>query len=209
MDPFIKERNEKLAKVIIKGLESRNMSGYYAASKEEAKKLALSMIPEGSTVAMGGAMSAVEIGLTEALNAGKYHFVDRNEEEDKDAAMRFAFNADIFISSVNAMTEDGVLINIDGTSNRVAAIAQGPKKVIFIVGMNKVCSDVDSAMKRARNVAAAVNSLRFPGDRPCKVKGSCVNCKSPDSICCNILITRFSRYPGRYFVILVNDSLGF
>ena len=143
------------------------------------------------------------------MKEGNYNFIDRDKAEDKRAAMLAAYDADVFLSSVNAMTEDGVLINIDGNSNRVSAIAQGPKKVLFIVGMNKVCDDVDGAMKRARNVAAPVNAQRFDINTPCKVTGSCMNCKSPDTICCQFLITRFSRHAGRIHVILVNDNLGF
>jgi hypothetical protein len=158
---------------------------------------------------MGGGMSVHEIGLSQALKAGNYVFIDRDAYEDKRQAMLMAYNADFFLSSVNAMTDDGVIVNIDGNANRVSAIAQGPKHVLFIVGMNKVCNDVDSAMKRARNVAAPANVQRFGLDTPCARKGTCFNCKSPDTICCQILITRFSRHKGRISVILVNDSLGF
>ncbi len=209
MDENIIKRNELLAQKVIKGLESRNMTGYYAASKEEALKKALELIPEGASVTMGGAMSAHEIGLVEAVKNGNYKFIDRDKYEDKRAAMLDGYDADVFLSSTNAMTDDGVLINIDGNSNRVSAIAQGPKKVIFIVGMNKVCSDVDAAMKRARNVAAPTNAQRFGLTTPCSKLGSCMNCKSPDTICCQILITRYSRHAGRIHVILVNDNLGF
>ncbi|MBQ9029986.1 MAG: lactate utilization protein [Parasporobacterium sp.] len=209
MNRHIIKRNELLAGKVIKGLASRNMTGYYAASREEALQLALSLIPEGSSVTMGGAMSAHEIGLVQALKDGNYNFIDRDEYEDKRKAMLLAYDADVFLSSVNAMTEDGVLVNIDGNSNRVSAIAQGPKKVVFIVGMNKVCSDVDGAMKRARNVAAPINAQRFGLKTPCASTGSCMNCKSPDTICCQFLITRFSRHEGRIHVILVNDQLGF
>ena len=209
MNPNLFKRNELLAQKVIRGLESRNMSGYYAASREEALRLALSLIPEGSTVTMGGGMSVHEIGLPQALREGNRNFLDRDKTEDKRAAMLAAYDADVFLSSVNAMTEDGVLINIDGNANRVSAIAQGPKKVLFIVGMNKVCPDVDSAMKRARGVAAPANAQRFGLSTPCSKTGSCMNCKSPDTICCQFLITRFSRHAGRIHVILVNDSLGF
>ena len=202
-------RNELLAKKVIKGLESRNMSGYYAKDKEEALQLALGMIDEGSSVTMGGAESVHAIGLPKALKQGNYDFIDRDAYEDKRKAMLLAYDADVFLASVNAMTEDGVLVNIDGNSNRVSAIAQGPKKVIFIVGMNKVCNDVDGAMKRARNVAAPINAQRFGLNTPCAKTGSCMNCKSPDTICCQFLITRYSRHAGRIHVILVNDSLGF
>ena len=209
MNENITKRNELLASKVIKGLESRNMSGYYAADKVAALKKALEIIPEGSTVTMGGAMSVHEIGLSDALKNGNYNFIDRDKYEDKRAAMLAAYDADVFLSSANAMTEDGVLINVDGNSNRVSAIAQGPKKVVFIVGMNKICPDADSAMKRARNVAAPINAQRFGLSTPCSKTGSCMDCKSPDTICCQILITRFSRHKDRIHVILVNDNLGF
>ena len=202
-------RNELLARKIIKGLESRNMSGYYATTKKDALAQALALIPEGSSVSMGGAMSAHEIGLVEALKDGNYNFIDRDQYTDKRAAMLAAYDADIFLSSANAITDDGIMVNIDGNSNRVSAIAQGPKKVIFIVGMNKVCPDLDSAMKRARNVAAPINAQRFGLSTPCSKTGACMDCKSPDTICCQILITRFSRHKDRIHVILVNRDLGF
>ena len=209
MNENVFKRNELLAKKVIKGLESRNMSGYYAANKEEALKLALELIPEGSSVTMGGCFSAREIGLVDALKCDKYNFIDRDAEEDKRAAMLKAYDADVFVASANAITEDGVMVNIDGNSNRVSAIAQGPRKVLFIVGMNKVCDDVDGAMKRARNVAAPINAQRFDINTPCKKTGSCMNCKSPDTICCQFLITRYSKHEGRIHVILVNEQLGF
>ena len=203
------KRNELLARKVIKGLESRNMKGYYAASKEDALQLALSLIPEGSSVTMGGAMSAHEIGLVAAVKEGNYRFIDRDAAADRRAAMLAAYDADVFLSSVNAMTDDGILVNIDGNANRVSAICQGPKQVLFIVGMNKVCGDLDGAMKRARNVAAPVNAQRFGLSTPCSKTGKCMDCKSPDTICCQFLVTRFSRHPGRIHVILVNESLGF
>ena len=209
MNGNIVKRNELLAQKVIKGLASRNMTGYYAASKEEALKVALELIPEGSSVTMGGAMSVHEIGLFSALKEGNYIFIDREEYEDKREAMLQAYDADVFLTSVNAMTEDGVLVNIDGTANRVSAIAYGPKKVVAIVGMNKVCGDLDGAMKRARNVAAPINAQRFTKTTPCAKTGSCMDCKSPETICCQFLITRYSRFADRIHVILVNDNLGF
>ena len=209
MNANMTKRNELLAQKVISGLKSRNMKGYYAASREEALKIALSLIPEESTVTMGGGMSVHEIGLVKALKEGNYHFLDRDAMADKRAAMLAAYEADFFLSSANAMTEDGILVNIDGNANRVSAIAQGPKKVLFIVGMNKVCDDVDGAMKRARNVAAPTNAQRFGLSTPCSKTGSCMNCKSPDTICCQFLVTRYSRHADRIHVILVNDYLGF
>ena len=209
MNEAMIKRNDLLAETVLKGLKSRNMSGYYAHTKEEALKIALELIPEGSIVTMGGAMSAREIGLVDALQEGNYTFIDRDNYEDKREAMLLAYQADVFLSSCNAMTQDGVLVNIDGNANRVSAIAQGPKKVVMIVGMNKICDDVDGAMKRARNVAAPINAQRFGLQTPCTKTGTCMNCKSPDTICCQFLITRYSKHADRIHVILVNDALGF
>jgi len=209
MDEFIKKRNELLASTVIKGLESRNMTGYYAKDREEALKTALSLIEKGSSVTMGGAMSAHEIGLVDAIKNGDYDFIDRDAFSDKREALLKGYGADVFLASANAMTQDGIIVNIDGNSNRVSYIAQGPKKVIFIVGMNKICDNLDGAMKRARNVAAPINAQRFGLDTPCSKTGTCMDCKSPDTICCQFLITRFSRHKDRIHVILVNDTLGF
>ena len=208
MNENMGKRNEVLAQTVIKGLESRNMSGYFAADKEEAVKQALQLIGEGSSVAMGGCQSAHDIGLIEALQEENYHYIDRSKLTPREGLLA-AYDADVFLSSANAMTSDGIMVNIDGNANRVSCIAQGPKKVIFIVGMNKICSDLDEAMKRARNVAAPANAQRFEVKTPCKVTGKCSDCKSPDTLCCQFLITRYSRHEGRIHVILVNDMLGY
>lgn len=202
-------RNELLAQKVIKGLESRNMSGYYAADREEALHIALSLIPEGASVTMGGSASVSEIGLLDAVKAGNYRYFDRSTASDPRAGVLAAYDADVFLASANAITEDGILVNIDGNANRVSCLAYGPKKVVLIVGMNKVCPDPDSAIKRARNVAAPVNAQRFGLSTPCSKTGSCMNCKSPDTICCQFLLTRYSRHAGRIHVVLVNDALGF
>lgn len=201
--------NEELAQKIIKGLKSRNMTGYYVKTKEEALNKALELIPEQSKITKGGSMSVNEIGLVDALKAGNYEYCDREVMEDKRAAELFAYNADIYLGSTNAITEDGILINIDGNSNRVSAYAYGPRKLILIVGMNKAAADVDSAMKRARNEAARLNAKRFGLSLPCTMTGSCMNCKSPDTICCQFLVTRYSRHTDRIHVILVDEALGY
>ncbi len=209
MNKNVFHRNELLAQTVIKGLASRNMQGYYAENRAQALQKALELIGENSSVAMGGVTSAWEIGLADAVKNGPYRYIDRDAAEDKRAAMLAAYDADVFLTSANAATQDGILVNIDGNANRVSAIAQGPKRVIFIVGMNKICPDVDAALKRARNVAAPINAQRFGLNTPCTKTGACMNCKSPDTICCQFLITRYSRHPGRIHVILVNDELGF
>ena len=125
------------------------------------------------------------------------------------AAELACFDTDFFLCSANAITEDGVLVNIDGHSNRTAALCFGPRHILMVVGMNKVCKDLDAAVYRARNVAAPINAQRFPIKTPCKVNGSCADCKSPQSICAQFLVTRRSMDPGRFQIILVNDDLGF
>ena len=115
----------------------------------------------------------------------------------------------VFLGSTNALSEDGILVNIDGNANRVAAYSYGPRSVLLIVGMNKVVKTEADAMSRARNEAAPINAQRFGIDTPCVKNGTCFNCKSPQCICCQILITRFSRVPKRTKVILVDDDLGF
>lgn len=204
------KRNKILAEHIIKNLESRNMEGYYAETKEEALKTALELIPEGSKVCKGGTESVREIGLMDALKEGNYDFLayDSSTKASEDVSKNFCFNADYFLSSANAMTQDGIIVNIDGRANRVAAICYGPENVIMIVGMNKVTNDLDSAMKRARNEASPINAMRF-GKTPCVKTGYCIDCKSPDTICCQFVVTRFSRTKGRIKVILVNEDLGF
>lgn len=206
------KRNDLLSQKVIKGLESRGMEGYYVKTKEEALKKALELIPEGSSVSWGGSMSIAEIGLSQVVCQGNYtvyNRVDAKSPEEKKQIEQKAFGCDYFLSSANAVTEDGILVNIDGFGNRVAAIANGPKYVVMIVGMNKVVRDVDNAVSRARNEAAPINAQRFDLDTPCCKTGACFDCKSPETICCQFLVTRYSRPQGRIKVILVNENLGF
>ncbi len=201
---------EALANKVIKGLASRNMTGYYAATAEDAKEKALELIGKGSTVNMGGCQTVRDIGLFDVLsNSEDYNFIDRDKYEDRRVPILMAYDADVYLASANAITDDGVMINIDGNGNRVSAIAQGPRKVIFIVGMNKVCPDVDSALKRARNTASPINAQRYNLPTPCTKTGKCLDCKMPETICCQFLITRYSKHPGRIHVILVGEELGF
>lgn len=205
-------RNEVLGNRVVKALESRNMEAYYVKTKEAALAKALELIPEGSSISWGGTMSAQEIGLTDALHKGNYDVYDREQvetREEKEKIAHQALNCDFFIGSTNALSGDGVLVNVDGNANRVAAFAYGPKNVLLIVGMNKVVKTEADAMSRARNEAAPINAQRFGVNTPCVKNGSCFNCKSPQCICCQILITRFSKVPKRTKIILVDENLGF
>ena len=156
-----KMRNEKLGARVVAALNSRNMEAYYVETKEEAVKKALELIPKGSSINMGGATSVKECGLYDAISNGEYEFYDRDKvktPEEKEAIALKAFTSDYFLGSVNAMSEDGVFINIDGNANRVAAYAYGPKHVLLIVGMNKVVKSEEDALHRARNEAAPINA---------------------------------------------------
>lgn len=211
MGEYSSKRNGLLAEQMIRAMEARNMEAYFAKTKEDALKKALELIPEGSSVSWGGSMSIKEIGLTEALHKGNYTVYDReickNAEEKREVALK-AFDCDFFLTSTNAMSEDGILVNIDGNGNRVAAITFGPRNVLMIVGMNKVVKTEADAMSRAKNIAAPINAQRF-GGTPCAVTGACSLCKSPSCICCQTLVTRFSKQPKRIKVILVDEDLGF
>ncbi len=212
MDERRTMRNGLLAEKIIKGLESRNMEGFYAETKEEALKTALELIPEGSSIGWGGSVSVDAIGLKDAVCSGNYRIHDRNAagtEEEKRQIELEVLGSDFLLCSSNAITEDGILVNIDGRGNRVAGIVYGPKNVIMVVGMNKVVKTLEDAWSRARNEAAPINAQRFLIQTPCKKTGSCADCKSPDTICCQFLVTRFSKVSKRIKVILVNEELGF
>ncbi len=212
MDANRRKRNELAVQRVIKGLESRNMEGYYAQSKEEALKKALELIPEGSSVGWGGSMSIKEMGLLDAVCSGNYTVYNRDickTPEEKRQTHLQIFASDYFLCSTNAITEDGVLVNVDGIGNRVACIAWGPANVVMIVGMNKLVKNVEDAVSRARHEAAPINAQRFGLDTPCAKTGVCGNCKSPDTVCCQVLVTRYSKEKGRIKVILVNDEMGF
>ncbi len=203
---------DKRAQVLIKNLQSRHFEAYYCETREEALNKALALIPAGSSVGWGGALSAQQIGLLDAINAGDYQAIDRDKTstpEERDAAQRRCLSADYFITGANALSLDGQMVNIDGNGNRVAAIIYGPKYVVVIAGMNKVCADLESAVIRARTVAAPMNKQRFALQTPCEVTGACADCKSEGCICNQIVITRNSKPAGRIKFVLVGEDLGF
>lgn len=208
----LQKRNAKLGEKVVAAMKKRFYGAYYCETKEEALQQALSLIDEGSTVTWGGSMSIQEIGLTKALHDGNYQVLDRDlaqTAEEKEEISAKAFTSDVFLMSANGISEDGFLVNIDGTGNRIAALAYGPKKVIVIAGMNKVVKSLEDAKSRARNTAAPINEQRFNRKTGCNVTGCCEDCMSEESICCQMLITRISRPSDRIQVILVGEDLGF
>mgnify|MGYP004716153891 FL=1 len=213
MEAMTTKRNQLRAQQLIQALKQRNMEASYAATKEEALEQALAWIPEGSCIGWGGSVSIDAIGLKDAVRQGNYRVIDRdtaaNADEKEAMYRRILADCDYFLTSTNAISQDGVLVNIDGTANRLAAMCYGPRHVLYIVGMNKVVATAEDALHRARNEAAPINAMRFGLKTPCSKTGCCYDCKSPDTVCCQILFTRFNHVPGRVKVILVDDSLGY
>jgi len=206
--------NEKVADKIIKNLEKRRMAGSYAASAAQAKAEILAMIPKGASVYRCGSMSTSHMGLWEAVAAlPGVHLIDPylpnlSREEGLDVRRR-GLSADVMITGTNAITLDGRLVNLDGMGNRVAAMAFGPKKVILVVGMNKVAADLDAAITRVKHYAAPVNNIRFGFKNPCVETGVCADCRSPERIC-NIWSTiEGQMIKDRIHVKLVGEFLGY
>ena len=207
------ERNKRLAEQIIKHLNRRNMEAFYCPTGEEAVKKVSELIEDGSTVTWGGSMTVRNLGIPNALrNRGTLEVLDRDTVEAPEDVQNIylrAFTSDVYLTSANAISEDGVIVNIDGNGNRMAAITWGPKKVIFVIGLNKVAQTVEAALARARSTASPINAQRFDIKTPCKVDGTCHNCNSPDSICSYVHFLRNSRNKGRHVVVLVGEDLGY
>lgn len=207
------QRNERLGAKMVKAMQRRHFDAYYCATASEAKAKVNELIPDGACVTWGGTMTVRDMDIPKMLQErGTLKVWDRDKvetpEEKQEMYLR-AFQADYYLSSANAITEDGVIVNIDGNGNRVAAITWGPQHVIFVVGMNKVAQDPEAALKRARSTAAPINAARFDIQTPCQLDGQCHNCNSPQSICNYIHFLRNSSKPGRIIVILVGENLGY
>ena len=202
---------EKRGHLLVKNLQSRHFDAYYCANRDEALKKALELIPEGASVGWGGAMSAEQIGLLDAVRNGNFQALDRDRcasAEERDKIVRACIFSDVFITGANGLSLDGQMVNIDGSGNRVSSIIYGPKTVLVIAGMNKVEDTLDAALNRARTVAAPSNQQRFLLDNPCTATGTCADCKSKTCICNQIVITRHCRPEGRIRFILVGEDLG-
>ena len=213
MHSVIKKRYELLASRLIAACNSRNFEAYYCADVEDVAPLLLSLIPEDHTVAWGGSETLRELGIIDLVKQKGYAVIDRDTAKTPDERvelMRRSLLSDTYLMSANAVSEDGVLVNVDGNGNRVAALMFGPKSVIAVIGMNKVAVDTDMAIKRARTIAAPSNIQRFDAlETPCKKLGTCADCKSDDCICSYITLTRMSRPKGRIKLIFVGEDLGF
>ncbi len=207
-----KSENYKHAAVsVMKNLEKRGFTGYYCETKEDIVKKVMELIPAKSSVTWGGSETLVEAGVLDAVKSADYEIIDRKSaktpEESRQLYGRIVC-ADYFLTSTNAFTIDGELVNVDGNGNRVACLITGPSHVIVVAGMHKMCATVDDAIRRIHTLAAPPNAIRVGVQTPCAVTGVCSDCLSPGCICCQTVVTRKSK-PGRIIVILTGEELGF
>lgn len=198
-------------------LEKNNMNAYIAQSKEEACKIAVSLMKEGTVVASGGSMTLEECGMMDILRSGKYEYLDRETASDKTELFRKSFCADFYLASSNAITEKGELYNVDGNGNRVACLCFGPDKVIVIAGRNKIVKDLEEAQNRVKRIAAPANCQRLICNTYCGEAGVCMGvdkgmtdgCRGVGRICNTYVVNAFQRVKGRINVILVNEEIGY
>jgi len=214
----IEKRIQKTGRNLIKN----NMEFYYAETKNDVRSIVESLIKKGDVITNGGTVTMAECGLSDLLNSSDYKYLDRtgkSREEVEEIYIK-AYSADVYISSSNAITEDGVLYNVDGNSNRISAIAYGPKSVIIIAGYNKIVKNLMEAEIRIKRESAPPNCVRLDCPTPCKETGECISLSKPDRqitdgcsgegrICCNYLISAQQRQKGRIKVIIVGEELGY
>jgi|WetSurMetagenome_2_1015567.scaffolds.fasta_scaffold161629_2 L-lactate utilization protein LutB len=217
------------SELVIKNLLRRNINGFYAADKSEALNTVMQMIPPGALVVRGDSMTVEQLGILEELTKRNQNKVVDTFQRDAKGEMvhgseersrmeREAFTADIFITGTNAVTLDGKLVNTDGMGNRVAPIIFGPRKVILVIGANKIVADEESARERIRNIAAPVNAIRHVmkhnrtefENLPCVHTGKCVDCRHENRICCATVIIEgaMSWNQDRINVVLIGEELG-
>lgn len=215
---------DKRIEKTLKNLEKNNMKAYYCETSSDALEVVKTLLPKGCTVSHGGSETIKQMGVADLLKSGEYNYLDRSKcqtREETEALYRECFSADVYVTSSNAITENGELYNVDGNSNRVACIAYGPESVVVIAGVNKIVENIDNAVERVKQVCAPQNTDRLNIDTYCRLKGHCVSldvddepficdgCNSDTRICCNYLISARQRKKDRIKVILINENLGY
>lgn len=211
--------NITLLNNVAKRLKSNNIEAIVVEHKEDVIKEVKNLLKKGSTISNGGSESIKQCGIIDLINNGDYNFIDRTKMDPREAYIK-AFDADAYFCSCNAITENGELYNVDGNSNRIAAIAYGPKSVIMIVGINKIVKNLDEAIERVKKISAPKNTVRLEINTYCSKKGHCVavdnndttmcsGCASDSRICCNYLVSARQRNKDRIKVILVSETLGY
>ena len=207
----------------LKNLKRNNMEAYFVDTKEEAQKLVRSLITNGDTLSCGGSVTLKQTGIYDIISSDDYNFLDRSACETREQVeeiYRKTFCADAFFTSANAVTENGELYNVDGNSNRVAAILYGPKSVICVCGVNKLVKNICEAITRVKTKAAPPNTVRLGIETPCAKTGECVSlkkdnpemcegCRSDGSICCNYVVCAQQRHVNRIKVIIIGEEYGY
>ena len=212
MQELMQKHYEQLARATITQLRRRGFEAEWFSTAEEAKAAALRLLPEGCTVAWGGSATIRDMGLTEAVHAGNWKVIDRDlakTPEERAELHRQGLLSDWYLMSANAISAEGVLVNIDGTGNRVSATLFGHEKVYFVIGRNKLAPTYEAAVYRARNVAAPQRARQLGKKTPCAVKADrCYDCRSPERVC-RALVTLWGPMLGMETeVLLVDEDLG-
>lgn len=208
----LKETYKVQAQTIIKNLEKRNMQGFYVDSKEEAVEKFLTLIKQSDVISWGGSVTVDELGIKKILEEKNFSVINRDlakDVEERFKLMKNALTADVFLTSTNAITMDGELVNIDGVGNRLAAYNFGPDSVIVFAGINKIVPELDAALGRIRGNVTVSNAIRLDSQVPCRFTGKCSECVGENTMCCQILVTRSSKQKNRIKVILIGEHLGF
>jgi L-lactate utilization protein LutB len=194
----------------VENLKKNKFDAYFVESVEQMKELVATMVPQGASVAVGGSMTLFETGLIEWLRQQPVTFHDRyNPENDVQVMFRNAFTSDIFVTSTNAVTMEGELLNVDGSGNRTAAMIFGPKKVLVIAGINKLVKNMAEAEQMIKRTARPMNNERLNTNNPCRLVGECTECISESRICSVFVRMARSQVRDRICVILVNENLGY
>lgn len=213
--------NEQI-KITMEALKENNMVPFYAENKEEALEILKGLIKENDLIGLGGSMTLKEIGATALVRGGGYNIIDRYDEnltaEERMECLRKALLSDVFLTSSNAISEKGELINVDGFGNRGAALVYGPKSVIVVVGKNKIVKNAEEGFKRIKEIAAPKNCQRLAKNNYCAFKNECMaissdslssGCKSESRICCSYIVQSYQLIKDRIKVIICNEDLGY
>lgn len=213
MDSNVKWVNEQKIKRTIEEFSKNNINGYHAKDKKDVINIIEGILKEGDKVCFGGSMTLFETGVIEFLRSGNYNLLDRNKEgltkEEVLSIYKEAFTSDVYFTSSNAITEDGLLYNVDGNGNRVAAMLYGPEKVIVIVGVNKIVKNLEEAINRNKYIAAPANAKRLGRNTPCAKVGYCMDCQSAERICNEYTVIKRQNRNDRMYVIIVEEEFGY
>ena len=203
---------DALLEQAVQGMKKNGFEVIEVRTAAEARDYLLAHIDAGQSVGVGGSVSVRDTGVLAALEEKgcKVYTSWGAKPEDVPMIRENSRKADVYLSSANALSETGEIVNIDGTGNRVSATLFGPKRCIFVCGINKLCPDLQSAVDRARNIAAPRNAQRLGVRTPCAVDGKCHDCKSPDRIC-RAMVIHMGPPLGmeKCEIVLIGESLGY